>query len=111
MLSIVGNLFSIETEVRKYNFLIVIFNCILGLFLVPFNLLIAFSAKAGSQQLLLVSWMLGLVAIFYAYRSLRASGIGAKFLTQSPIHFLLYFCAVEIAPVLLLVKLALMQTA
>jgi hypothetical protein len=111
MLSIVGNLFSIETEVRKYNFLIVIFNCILGLFLVPFNLLIAFSAKAGSQQLLLVSWMLGLVAIFYAYRSLRASGIGAKILTQSPIHFLLYFCAVEIAPVLLLVKLALMQTA
>ena len=110
MLSIVGTLFSLENEVRKYNFLIVIFNCVLGLFLVPFNLFIAFSAKSGSQQLLLVFWMLGLVAIFYAYRSLRASAIGAKFLTQSPFHFLLYFCTVEIAPVLLLVKLALMQT-
>lgn len=110
MLRIMRALFPVDAEVRKYNFLIIIFNCVLGLFLVPFNLFIAFSAKAGSQQLLLVSWMLGLVAIFYAYRSLRASSIGLKFLTQSPFHFLLYFCTVEIAPVLLLVKLALMQT-
>ncbi len=110
MLSIMRALFPVEAEARKYNFLIIIFNCVLGLFLVPFNLLIAFSAKSGLQQLLLVSWMLGLVAIFYAYRSLRASAIGAKFLSQSPFHFLLYLCAVEIAPVLLLVKLALLQT-
>ncbi|MDO8365825.1 MAG: DUF4271 domain-containing protein [Saprospiraceae bacterium] len=110
MLRIMRGLFPVEAEVRKYNFLIIIFNCVLGLFLVPFNLLIAFSAKAGSEQLLLVSWMLGLVAIFYAYRTLRASPIGLKFLSQSPFHFLLYFCTVEIAPILLLVKLALMQT-
>ena len=109
-LFLIKALFPVGAEVRKYNFLIIIFNCVLGLFLVPFNMFIAFSAKEGSQQLLLVSWMLGLVAIFYAYRSLRASPIGAKFLTQSPFHFLLYLCTVEIAPVLLLVKLALMQT-
>ena len=111
MLNIARTLFPVEAEARKYNFLIIIFNCVLGLFLVPFNLLIAFSAKGGLQQLLLVSWMLGLVAIFYAYRSLRASAIGAKFLSQSPFHFLLYFCTVEIAPLLLLVKLAMMQTS
>ncbi len=109
MLGIIRTLFPVETELRKYNFLIIIFNCVLGLFLVPFNLLIAFSAKGGSQQLLLVSWMLGVMAIFYAYRSLRASAIGGKILTQSPFHFLLYLCAVELAPVLLLVKLALLQ--
>ncbi len=109
MLRIIRALFPVDAQVRKYNFLVVIFNCVLGLFLVPFNLLIAFSAKESSHQLLLVSWMLGLVAIFYTYRSLRASSIGAKIFTQSPFHFLLYFCTVEIAPVLLLVKLALMQ--
>ncbi|MFN0175198.1 MAG: DUF4271 domain-containing protein [Saprospiraceae bacterium] len=109
MVGVVRYLFSVDAEVRKYNFLIVLFNCVLGLFLVPFNLLIAFSAKGGIQQLLLVSWLLGLVAIFYAYRSLRASAMGAKFLVQSPFHFFLYLCTVEIAPVLLLVKLALMQ--
>jgi len=111
MLSLIRTLFPVEAEIRKYDFLIVIFNCVLGLFLVPFNLLIAFSAKSGSQQLLLVSWMLGLVAIFYSYRSLRASSIGFKFLSQSPFHFLLYFCTVEIAPVLLLVKLSMLQTS
>lgn len=110
MIGIMRVLFPIESDLRKYNFLIIIFNCVLGLFLVPFNLLIAFSAKGGLQQLLLVSWMLGLVAIFYAYRSLRASAIGAKFLTQNPFHFLLYLCAVEIAPVLLLIKFGMMQT-
>lgn len=110
MIAFMRNLFPVEAEMRKYNFLIVIFNCVLGLFLVPFNLLIAFSSK-GSHQLLLVSWMLGVVAIFYAYRSLRASAMGAKFLVQSPFHFLLYLCTVEIAPVLLLVKLAMMQAA
>ncbi len=110
MLGILRSLFPLEAEVRKYNFLIIIFNCVLGLFLVPFNLLIAFSAKSGMEQLLLVSWMLGLVAIFYAYRSIRAGAIGGKFLSQSPFHFLLYLCAVEIAPVLFLVKLAMMQT-
>jgi hypothetical protein len=111
MLSVMRSLFPLENEIRKYNFLIIIFNCILGLFLVPFNLLIAFSAKNSSQQLLLVSWMLGLVAIFYTYRSLRSSPMGAKFLIQSPFHFLLYLCTVEIAPLLLLIKLALMQNA
>jgi hypothetical protein len=109
-ISISRALFPVEAEARKYNFLIVIFNCVLGLFLVPFNLLIAFSTKNSHEQLLLVSWMLGLVGIFYAYRSLRAASIGMKFLGQSPFHFLLYLCTVEIAPVVLLVKFALMQS-
>jgi hypothetical protein len=106
----VGYLFSTPTEARRYNFLIIIFNCVLGLFLVPFNLFIAFSAK-GDYQLLLVFWLLGLVAIFYFYRSLRSASIGSKFLSSNPFHFLLYLCAIEIAPVLMLVKLAIMQKA
>ena len=110
MINGVSYLFSKEQETSRYNFLIIIFNCVLGLFLVPFNLLIAFSAK-GEYQLLLVFWMLGLVTIFYAYRALRSISIGSKNLSSSPFHFLLYLCTVEIAPVLLLVKLAIMQKA
>jgi hypothetical protein len=110
MITAVGHLFSQEQQARRYNFLIMVFNCVIGIFLVPFNFFIAFSAK-GDYQLLLVFWMLGLVAIFYAYRALRSAGIGSKILNSSPFHFLLYLCAVEIAPVLLLVKLAIMQKA
>jgi len=108
MINGVSYLFSKEQESRRYNFLIISFNCVLGFFLVPFNFLIAFSAK-GDYQILLVFWMLGLVTIFYAYRALRSAKIGSKILSSSPFHFLLYLCTVEIAPVLLLVKLAIMQ--
>jgi hypothetical protein len=58
---------------------------------------------------LLVFWVLGLVSIFYIYRSLRALNIGSKFLVSDQFHFLLYLCTVEVAPVVLLAKLAIMQ--
>ena len=107
--AIVRYLFPVETEINRYNFMVIIFNCILGLFLVPFNFMIAFGAESFYQGLL-VFWVLGLVSIFYFYRSLRALNIGSKFLVSDQFHFLLYLCTVEVAPVLLLIKLAMMQS-
>lgn len=109
ILAIVRFLFPVATEINRYNFLVIIFNCVLGLFLVPFNFMIAFGAE-GFYQGLLVFWVLGLVSIFYIYRSLRALNIGSKFLVSDQFHFLLYLCTVEVAPVLLLTKLAMMQS-
>jgi len=106
-LRVSDGLFPLGNTAQRYNFLIIIFNCVLGLFLVPFNLLLAFSGKLEG---LLVFWTLGLVAIFYLYRALRSSALGSKFLADDQFHFLLYLCTVEIAPVLLLVKLAITQT-
>ncbi len=108
MVNGVSYLFSKKQEAQRYNFLIIIFNCVLGLFLVPFNFLIAF-AKTSDYKSLLAFWMLGLVFIFYVYRAMRSSSIGIKFLSSSPFHFLLYLCTVEIAPVLFLIKLGIMQ--
>lgn len=107
LLNLLAWLFPVQNEVRRYNFLIVIFNCILGLFLLPCNLLLAFTPD---YQALLVFWMIGLVVVFYVYRSMRSTAIGGKFLAVSRFHFLLYLCTVEIAPVLFVVKLALTQT-
>jgi hypothetical protein len=100
-------LFPVGNALHRYNFLVIIFNCVLGLFLVPFNIMLAFGGKFEG---LLVFWTLGLVAIFYGYRTLRSSIIGSKFLADDQFHFLLYLCTVEIAPVMLVIKLALMQT-
>ncbi len=102
MLHLIGKLFPIEAEMRRYNFLIMLFNCVLGLFLMPFNFLLA-SQRAYSG--FLVFWLLALAGIFYLYRYFRASAIAAKFLPQHLFHFLLYLCSVEIAPVVVLVKL------
>lgn len=106
MLGVVAWLYPVGTEVRRYGFLIIIFNCVLGLFLVPFNFLIAF---ARDFEPFLVFWTLGVAVVFYGYRMLRASAIGLKFLATDQFHFLLYLCVVEIAPVLLLVKLAMLS--
>lgn len=106
MLSMAGWLYPLGNTVQRYNFLIIVFNCILGLFLIPFNLLLAFG---GDLEGLLVFWTLGLVAIFYIYRSIRASSIGSKYFADDQFHFLLYLCTVEIAPVLFIVKLAMIQ--
>ncbi len=108
MVNGVSYIFSKEQEARRYNFLIIVFNCVLGLFLIPFNFLIAF-ARDSDYRSLLAFWMLGLVLIFYFYRALRSTSIGIKFLSSSPFHFLLYLCTVEIAPVLFLIKLGIMQ--
>jgi hypothetical protein len=116
LLSIAGWLFPVGKEIQRYNFLVVLFNCVLGLFLVPFNFLLAFSTAprffteiSTTYKNFLPFWTLGLVAIFYVYRGIRSASISAKFLADNQFHFLLYLCAVEIAPVLLLIKLALIQ--
>jgi hypothetical protein len=102
LIKVLGWLYPVEKEASKYNFLITIFNCVLGLFLVPFNFLIAF---ARDFEPFLAFWTLGLVAIFYLYRSVRVGNIGRKFIITDQFHFLLYLCAAEIAPVLLIYKL------
>lgn len=104
-LNLLGWLYPVAAEVRRYNFLVLIFNCVLGLFLVPFNFLIAFVKE---YEAFLVFWALGLAFIFYVYRSLRAAAIGRKFLSDHLFHFLLYLCTAEIAPVFVLIKLAIL---
>lgn len=107
LLRILAWLFPVREEVKRYNFLIIVFNCVLGLFLLPCNLLLAFTPD---YQTLLVFWMLGLTFVFYTYRAIRSTAIGSKFLAVSQFHFLLYLCTVEIAPVLFIVKVAMTQT-
>ena len=107
LLNTVSWLFPVAKQVRRYNFLILIFNCVLGLFLVPFNFLVAFVQTYGD---FMVYWTLALAGIFYFYRTLRALVIGQKFLRGHLFHFLLYLCSVEIAPVAILIKLTMLAS-
>ncbi len=95
---------SLNNELSRYNFLIIIFSCVLGLFLIPFDFLIAFAGNK-SWQTFVTLWLLGLTMIFLIYGALRAFSFGTKFLAGYPLHFLLYLCTAEIAPVVLFIKL------
>jgi hypothetical protein len=107
LLRLIGWLLPVEQDILRYNFLIIAFNCVLGLFLMPFNFLISFLLEYKD---FLVFWAIGLAILFYGYRALRAFSVAAKFLAGNQFHFLLYLCTVEIAPVAILVKLVLLQT-
>ena len=70
--------------------------------MIPLLLLLAF----GPSDLFLV-WggiAIGIIALLLLTRMIRGLFIGLPYLLQHALHFFLYLCIFEIAPVLLLLK-------
>ncbi len=91
-----------QKELEQYTFTILIFNIFLGLLLLPINVFIAFSPEPIYTFFLYTG--LFVVLIVYIFRQLRGVFISNRLLFHNKFYFLLYLCAVEIAPMLLLVK-------
>ncbi len=107
LLRSIGFIFPVEKEVKLYNFQIVVFAIVIGLILTPVNILLAYGPEPLSNNLIYLS--LVLLALIYIFRYLRSLLIANRFLLFHKFHFLLYICSVEIAPVMVLVKLILDQ--
>jgi Domain of unknown function (DUF4271) len=103
VLFLLSVVFPLSKEVRLYSFTIIVFNIILGISLLPFNLFIAFTAPTLAKGLLYLA--LGLILVFYVYRSIRALLIAGSSIAAHKFHFFMYLCTVEIAPVLLVLAL------
>ncbi|MCB0661488.1 MAG: DUF4271 domain-containing protein [Saprospiraceae bacterium] len=101
-------LFPIEKEIRVYSFTIMVFNIMLGLVLIPFNVIIAYAPT----EVVVVSIYIGLgiLALIYLFRQLRSLFAASRYLAFHKLHFLLYLCAVEIAPVLVLIKMIMLAS-
>lgn len=100
-------IFPVESEVRRYIFLMIIFSVVLGTLLVPANLLIAYGPEGSTRYAL---WgTIALITLIYLVRAARGLFIANKQLLFHRFHFLLYICTVEIAPVAIVVKLILNQ--
>ncbi len=103
VLFFIGTIFPTQKEVQLYNFLIVIFGVALGVFLVPANISIAYLPKnMVSYAIYIVS---GIIVLLYLLRAIRGLMISNRLFSFHRFHFLLYICAVEIAPVIILLKL------
>ena len=98
-----GGIFQIERETSRYNFMIIIFGIVIGLFLIPVNIFLAYASP--EIKTLVVKGSLFVLAGIYAFLYLRGLLIANKFLVFHKFHFLLYICTVELAPVLFLIKL------
>ncbi|MEY3052825.1 MAG: hypothetical protein RLY31_2610 [Bacteroidota bacterium] len=107
LLGYAGYIFSIQRETGLYQFTIMIFHVIIGLFLAIGILFMAY-APEGTRNY----WLFGVAgssAAVYLFLLLRGMFIAAPFLAHHKFHFLLYICTVEIAPVVLVAKLLMSQ--
>ncbi|MBL7726745.1 MAG: DUF4271 domain-containing protein [Dinghuibacter sp.] len=101
-LKMAGWLFNIRETAGTYLFFVFFLNKILGIFLIPLIVLLLLSNTQVAGYLFVISYFL--IGFFLLYRYFLAYGSTQKTIKSSPVHFLLYICAVEITPVLLIYK-------
>ena len=97
-----GWVFNEKEAAGSYTFLVFLINKIIGVVLIPFLFLIAFSSEKIVQVAITVSLILLIILLFY--RFIVGLGTIRRDLKVNPFHFFLYLCAVEILPLLLLYK-------
>jgi hypothetical protein len=108
LVRISGTLFGAEEQASQYNFLILVFSCILGLFLLPANFFLALRENTST---ILPFWVASMILVFYLFRWFRSIGLFGSFVAKNLFHFLLYLCAVEILPIAIIIKLLLNNLA
>jgi hypothetical protein len=102
ILKITGWIFNINRTVETYLFVVFMTNKIIGIFLLPFLVLISFSGPLATDIGITLSIMM--VCLFYLYRFVASYTNLHKEIKISVLHFILYLCAFEIAPLLLIYK-------
>ena len=100
-----GWVFNISRATDTYIFIVFLVNKMLGIFLLPFLILITFSGPSAREIYVTIS--LVMVFIFLAYRILAAFRPIRNEIKLTPFHYFLYLCAFEIAPLLLIYKVLL----
>jgi hypothetical protein len=98
-----GWLFSQREAIGNYSFIVFLTNKVMGVFLIPAILLLAFSPLtvqdfAYNSALIIISFL-------FVYRYLISFSIVRASLKVSAFHFFLYLCTCEVLPMLVLYKL------
>ncbi len=102
-------LFPGERGMSLYHFTIILFGTAFGPLLFVFNLLHPFLPDYALTPLLIALAIPGFLLVLL--RVIRSGAITTRFFLKHKFHFFLYICAVEIAPVLVFVKLAQLAVA
>ena len=103
ILYVIASVFPIAKEIKLYNYIIITGGIFLSLVLLPLNIFIAYSPDSLKEIFMYSAF--GMIALVYLVRSLRSLSVASPFLMTDQFHFLLYLCAVEIAPIMILIKL------
>jgi hypothetical protein len=101
-LKFVGWLFNITATAQGYIFIVFMINKIIGIYILPFLILLAFTDNSIYEVSFIFSY-LGVFALL-AYRFILSYGLVQNEIRLNPFHFFLYLCAFEIVPLLLIYK-------
>jgi hypothetical protein len=101
-LKVTGWLFSMREAADSYIFIVFIVNKMIGILLIPFIILLAFSVGDVLSFSVTLSWIL--VIGLLAYRFILTYGAIHNQVKVNLFHFVLYLLAFEIAPLLLVYK-------
>lgn len=101
-LKFTGWISGLEEVTDTYVFIIFLINKIIGIFLVPFTVILAFSDNTIVRIAALISLMS--IGIFLLLRFFRSYGLLQNQLKISRFHFMLYLTGIELLPLLLIYK-------
>jgi hypothetical protein len=102
ILFVIASVFPLAKEIKLYNYIIITGGIFLSLVLLPLNIFIAYSPDSLKE--LFTYGAFGIIGLVYLVRSLRSLSVASPYMMTDQFHFLLYLCAVEIAPLMILVK-------
>ena len=105
-LKITGWLFNVSEATDSYIFIVFIINKIIGIFFLPFLLLLAFTTDPLYSSAMIISWF-G-IGILLIYRFILSYGAVRKEVKLNSFHFILYILGFEVIPLLLIYKLLLL---
>ncbi len=89
-------LFNNDKEMTLFSFDISIFNIMVGLVLLPINVIINFGPESLAKPLIIIGLIVAIIAYFM--RQLRWMLTARHLITNSLFLFFVYLCAVEILP-------------
>jgi hypothetical protein len=104
-LKITGWLFNVSEAAEAYIFIVFIINKMLGIALLPFLVLLAFTSGSVYNTSLNLSWILA--GLLFGYRFILSYKATRSEIKLNPYHFVLYIIGFEIVPLLLIYKLLL----
>jgi hypothetical protein len=97
-----GRIFLVSRYTALFSFTTMVFNFFSGVLLIPFNFLLAFGPE-GIREIVLVSALV-LLGFFFVFRYFRGLMIISDYLPDRFFQIILYLCAFELSPLLILLK-------
>lgn len=99
---LLGQIFPVEKESSLYNYIILVFNIMFGICVIPLNLMLKYGPESLTKPLFIAG--IALFAIYYIIRNLRGLSISIYIIGQGLVSFFIYLCVFEIAPILIIVR-------